>query len=138
MPLLSFLIHNTQTTTISTTPSTTTSKVHSFFLREISKSQPAKMHATTFIVALLAGLAAAAPAASKVRVELEIDNDTFVQKEVNSPGSIAQNSNLVSATVVKGNANCQAFNNGKAVGGTFNANKRVQVKKQKITQIKCN
>ena len=96
------------------------------------------MHAATFLVAVLAGFAAAAPAASTVRVELEIDNDTFVQKEVNSPGSIAQNSNLVSATVVRGNANCQAFNGNKAVGGTFNKNKRIQVKKQKITQIKCN
>jgi len=94
------------------------------------------MHAATFFVALLAGFAAAAPAAT-IRVQLEIDNDTFVQKEVNSPGSITQNSNLVSATVVRGNGNCQALN-GKNVVGTFNKNKPLQVKKQRITTIKCN
>jgi len=95
------------------------------------------MHATTFIVALLAGFAAAAPAAT-IRVQLEIDNDTFIQKEVSSPGSIAQNSNLISATVVRGNGNCQAFNGNNAVGGVFNKNKTINVKKQRITTIKCN
>ena len=91
------------------------------------------MHAATYLVALLAGFAAAAT----TRVQLEIDNDTFIQKEVNTPGSINQNSNLITASVVRGNGNCKALN-GKRVVGTFNKNNDLKVKKQKITQIQCN
>jgi hypothetical protein len=99
------------------------------------------MHAQAFLVALLASFAAAAGTA---RVELEIDNDTFIQSNVAVPGTLNRNTNLVSARIAKvsgvNNQNgvtCQAFNGNRAVGGAFTLNKRVKFNNVRISKITC-
>ena len=99
------------------------------------------MHAQTLLVSLLATLAAAAGTA---RVELEIDNDTFIQQNVGVPGTLNRNTNLVSASITRvsgvnnqNGVSCQAFNGNKAVGGAFTLKRKVNFNNVRISKITC-
>ncbi|KAK4185901.1 hypothetical protein QBC35DRAFT_502763 [Podospora australis] len=91
------------------------------------------MQFTTALVALMATLTLAAPAPlsapvdevvavearqSAITVQLEIDFDTFIQRNVNVGNSLNANRNLIRATLVAGpsNARCQAFNGNTPIG----------------------
>lgn len=87
----------------------------------------------TTLLTILATLSLAAPTSSapvdKVqiesrqslgRIQLEIDPDTFIQRDVNVPGTLNLNRDLITATIVSGpssNFRCQAFNGNAPVGG---------------------
>ncbi|KAK4203498.1 hypothetical protein QBC40DRAFT_251196 [Triangularia verruculosa] len=112
------------------------------------------MQLTNLLATLLFTLAAAAPAPaaedailearqSVVRVQFEIERDTFIQREISAGGGVLnRNGNLFSAGIVSGpsNARCQAFNGNTAVGAAIVPNRETVYNNRNgafVTQVRC-
>ncbi|KAK4222742.1 hypothetical protein QBC38DRAFT_489116 [Podospora fimiseda] len=105
----------------------------------------------TTLLATFSGSTLAAPTAatsqetprqSLGRIQLEIEFDTFIQRDINVPGTLTLNRDLITATLVSGPSNirCQAFNGNIAVGGPIVLNRDTVFNNRKkvfVSHIRC-
>lgn len=115
---------------------------------------------TTFLTILSAVLAAPAPAAEPqpigdmletrqsgvARVQFELERQTtFIQRNINVPGSLNLNQGVVAATIVSVSggirAVCQAFNaQGRAIGGQIRLNQNTVLangQRVQVARVQC-
>ncbi|KAK3985672.1 hypothetical protein QBC44DRAFT_362124 [Cladorrhinum sp. PSN332] len=112
-----------------------------------------QLQASLLLTTLLAAFSLAAPAStdsepqlnarqSVGRIQLEIDFDTFIGRDINIPGTLTLNRDLITALLVTGpsNARCQAFNGNTAVGGPIIVNRETVFNSRRkvfVSHIRC-